>query len=78
MVFQTLNRLKWEGRLSEAEIIILSRGSPQDRKVIPGRKVTEVKKTYFCYREGDRETFIPNHRVLEIRVGGKELWKRKG
>jgi uncharacterized protein (UPF0248 family) len=77
MVFQTLNRLKWKGDLEKAEIIILSRGSPEDRKTISGRKVISIKRSHFYYKENERETFIPNHRVLEIRKGGRTIWKRK-
>ena len=78
MVYETLNRLKWKGGLEDCEIVILHRGAPDDKKVIPGKSVTEVKKSYFYYRDSksERETYIPLHRVLEIRLGGKVLWKR--
>ena len=77
MVFQTLNKLKWKGNLEKAEIVILSRGSPNDRKTIPGSRIIDIKRSYFYYRDNDHETFIPNHRVLEIREEGKTVWKRK-
>jgi uncharacterized protein (UPF0248 family) len=77
MVFQTLNKLKWEGGLEGTEVVILSRGSPKDRKTISGRKIISIKRSHFYYRDNDRETFIPNHRVLEIRKEGKTIWKRK-
>jgi len=77
MVFQTLNRLRWKGDLEKAEIIILSRGSPGDRKAIPGDMVKDIKKSHFYFKDKDRETFIPNHRVLEIRMEGKTIWRRK-
>ncbi len=78
MVYRTLGRLKWVGGLEDCEIVILHRGAPEDRKIIPGKDVTEIKKSYFYYRNisGDRETRIPMHRVLEIRLKGKVIWKR--
>ena len=76
MVYNTLNKLKWTGKLHDCMIIILHRGAPNDRKTIEGRQVTEVKKSYFMY-ENDKEVFIPLHRVLEIKLEGKTLWKRK-
>lgn len=76
MVYSTLNRLKWTGKLRDCEIIILHRGAPEDKKIIQGEKVTEVKKSYFLYKN-EREVFIPLHRVLEIRLKGETLWKRK-
>jgi uncharacterized protein (UPF0248 family) len=75
MVYGTLSRLKWVGGLEECEIVILHRGAPGDRKVIPGKKVTEIKKSYFYYRNGS-ETCIPLHRILEVRLEGKVIWKR--
>jgi uncharacterized protein (UPF0248 family) len=76
MVFQTLNRLKWQGQLKDAEITILHRGAPGDRKTIPGERITEIRKGYFYFSSGGRETFIPLHRVMEVHYQGKLLWKR--
>jgi uncharacterized protein (UPF0248 family) len=76
MAFDTLNRLKWTGKLDRSEIVILHRGAPGDRRVIGGSKVTEVKRSHFCYEEGGRERFIPLHRVMEIRLDGETVWKR--
>ena len=78
MVYETLNRLKWKGGLEDCEIVILHRGAPGDKKVIHGKSVTEVKKSYFYYKDSTsgRETYIPLHRVLEIRLGVKVIWKR--
>jgi uncharacterized protein (UPF0248 family) len=76
MVFQTLNKLKWTGKLEKCKIVIRHRGAPEDRKEIPGSRITQVKKSYFYYKDGDRENFIPLHRVLLITVGGEVLWKR--
>ena len=76
MVFNTLNMLKWAGQLAGCEVVILHRGAAGDRKSISGGSITEVKKSYFLFREVGRETFIPNRRVLEIRAGGKVVWKR--
>jgi len=77
MVFQTLNKLKWKGDLNKSDVVILSRGSPEDRKTISGRKIISIKRSHFYYKDNDRETFIPNHRVLEIRMEGRTIWKRK-
>ena len=76
MVFQTLNRLKWTGKLDRAEVIILHRGAPNNRKTIRGSQLTEVKKGYFSFASAGRETTIPNHRVREIRLDGKIIYKK--
>ena len=77
MVYNTLNKLKWTKKLDGCEIIILHRGAKDNKKKIFGNEITEIKKSYFCYRHGNKEIFIPLHRVLEVRVEGKVLWKRK-
>ncbi|MCX6814331.1 MAG: RNA repair domain-containing protein [Candidatus Aenigmarchaeota archaeon] len=76
MVFQVLNRLKWKGGLEKCEIIILHRGAPGDRKTIYGSHVTEIRRSYFSYKNG-REITIPLHRILEVRLEEKMIWKRK-
>ncbi len=76
MVWNLLNKLKWTNRLDDCEIIILERGSPENKKSIPGNKITEIKRHYFYYKNGE-EIFIPMHRVLEIKEKGKVVWKRK-
>jgi uncharacterized protein (UPF0248 family) len=73
--YDVLGKLKWEGGLDRCMIIIRHRGAKNDRKTVSGKDVTEIKKSYFMYKDG-KETFIPMHRILEIRADGKPLWKR--
>jgi uncharacterized protein (UPF0248 family) len=77
MVFETLNRLKWNGEMGSCSVTILHRGAPDDRKTVEGTDIVEVKKSYFTYKSRGKECAIPLHRVLEIRAGGEILWKRK-
>ena len=85
MVFEVLNRLKWEGGLRDAEIVILHRGAPNNRKVVDGQDIDQVKRGYITFQKVSRdwrvapggETRIPLHRILEVWKDGKLLWKRK-
>ena len=77
MVFETLNELKWNGKLGECSRSIIHRGAPGDRKIINGEHVTELKKSYFIYESSGRESTIPLHRVLEIKTGNDVLWRRR-
>ncbi len=78
MVYGTLSRLKWVGGLENCEIVIRHRGAPDNKKTIAGKKVTEVKKSYFYYKgKGGKEVCIPLHRVLEVRLEGKVIWERR-
>lgn len=78
MAFETLNKLRWTGKLAECEVVILHRGAPHDQKTIPGSKITQVKKSHFYYKDGagGRESFIPLHRVLIVRLRDEVIWKR--
>jgi len=78
MAYQTLNKLKWTGKLNKSKVIILHRGAPEDRKIISGKDITEVHKHYFLYKTSDdsEETLIPMHRILEIELDGKTIWKK--
>jgi uncharacterized protein (UPF0248 family) len=77
MAFETLNKLKWTGKLADAQIVILHRGAPGDLKAISGAKITSLKRSHFYYMDDTRETHIPNHRIVEVRLEGKVLWKKK-
>jgi uncharacterized protein (UPF0248 family) len=90
MVYRVLGRLLWRGGLERAKVVILHRGAPGDRKTIPGSRITEVKKSYLVCRDEtgvssalygrgtDRQVTIPLHRVLEVRLDGRQIWKRAG
>jgi uncharacterized protein (UPF0248 family) len=77
MSFEVLNKLKWKGGLDGCEIIILHRGAPRDRKTIQGSQVTDLDRHYFYYSESGRETTIPLHRIREIWLDRKLVWKRE-
>jgi uncharacterized protein (UPF0248 family) len=77
MAFEILNKLKWMGGLEKAEIIILHRGAPSDRKAIKGSLLAGLDRHYFWYSENGRETTIPLHRIREVRLEGEAIWKRE-
>jgi uncharacterized protein (UPF0248 family) len=77
MSFEVLNRLRWKGGIERAEIVILHRGAPGDRKTIRGSQITGLDRHYFYYSESGRETTIPLHRIREMWLEGKPVWKRE-
>ena len=79
-VSNMLNRLKWTDRLPESEVVILHRGAPDNKKRIKGDHITEIRKGSFSFMdlEKNRETHIPMHRVLEIWMDNKVVWKKRG
>ncbi len=76
MAFETLNRLRWKGGIERCSVRIVHRGAPGDSREIPGGSITEIKKSYLSYSNDGRETTVPLHRITEILLDGKTLWKR--
>ncbi|HDD46389.1 MAG TPA: DUF504 domain-containing protein [Candidatus Aenigmarchaeota archaeon] len=76
MVYNTINKLKWTNKLGRCKIIFVHRGATNNIKTISGDQITEVRKTYFCYKSNGKETFIPYHRVKMIKIDGRVIWKR--
>ncbi len=74
--YRVLGKLKWTGQLTKAEIIIRHRGAPDNKKVIAGDAIIDIKRDRFlCVDKG--ETAIPMHRVVEIKFEGKIVWSKK-
>jgi len=69
-----LNRIKWTSgsSLTRAQVVILHRGAPGDRKKIPGSQIISVGHLFF----ETTEATIPLHRILEIWYDGKLLFDR--
>ena len=63
---ETLLRAKHDPKfkkLSEFIVVIKHRGAPDDKKEINGSDITEVKKNGFYVED----TFIPSHRIIELK-----------
>jgi uncharacterized protein (UPF0248 family) len=79
MVYNLLNRLKWTNKLMDCEVVVLHRGAKDNKKTIPGTRITEIKKGYFLYsKDSDKkqEVYIPMHRILEVRLENRTVWKK--
>lgn len=70
----TLNKLKWcKGfDLKRAEIWYRHRGAPGGVKVVYGRDIVSIGKTFM----ETKTSIIPYHRVLRITYRGKVLFDR--
>ena len=79
---EILNELKWhpERDLTNCEIVYVHRGAPDNKKTISGKTVKTIGPSYFIYGEMGIETFIPFHRIIEIKdyTTGKIIWRRDG
>ncbi len=73
-VRDTLNKLKWcKGfDIKKAEIWYRHRGVPGDVKVLSGKDIVSIGKTFM----ETKTSIIPYHRVLKITYRGKILFDR--
>ncbi len=70
---ELLNKIWWTDRREECYIVIIHRGAPNDRKIIPLTVVSEIKAGYIFIDDVQ----IPIHRITEIVCNDIIIWKRK-
>lgn len=77
---EVLNKLKWHSKSNyqDSKIIIIHRGAPKDVKIIKGEDVLELGHSFMRVASADGEAEIPYHRIIQIEVHGKVLWRRGG
>ncbi|KXA93795.1 hypothetical protein AKJ65_05945 [candidate division MSBL1 archaeon SCGC-AAA259E19] len=77
---EVLNKLKWhpDFELNDAEITILHRGAPGDRRTIQGEDILDLGKGFMTVRRGREEVKIPYHRVLKINTPAETVWQETG
>ena len=69
-----LNKLKWgqNQSLEQAEIWYIHRGAPNDTKIISGKDVLKLEKSFMQ----TTSAMIPYHRIFKIIYAGKTIFKR--
>ncbi len=70
---ELLNKIWWTRRKDECYIVIIHRGAPNNRKVIPLSLINEIRAGYIFVND----TQIPIHRIIEIVCDDTIIWKRK-
>ena len=76
---EVLNKLKWGSEaLQSAQVTILHRGAPNDKRVIGGKDILELGRGFMRVVSPEGEVEIPYHRILRIEAGGRVLWEKRG
>ncbi len=72
-----LNKLKWhpDFEISNAEITIVHRGAPRDRKTISGEDVLDLETGFMKVEGKEKPARIPYHRVLKIEIPEEVLYQ---
>ena len=73
-----LNKIFWDKREDPKyyEVTFVHRGAAGDRKTVPCGKITHLEPSGFVYQGEEGETFIPYHRIREIKDvrDGRVIW----
>jgi uncharacterized protein (UPF0248 family) len=65
---EILNRLKWTNQLDNYVLVYVSRGSLNNEELIELSRIVTIGRDGFTFvSSSGRETYIPYHRVVEIR-----------
>jgi uncharacterized protein len=69
-----LNQLKWKQDydLEQAEIWYVHRGAPNDTKIISGKKIIKLEKSFMK----TTTAMIPYHRIFKIKYEEKVIFRR--
>ncbi len=72
---EVLSKLWWSPNhcIHDVEIWYIHRGAPNDIKIITGREITRLHKSFMEVRN----TLIPYHRIVKIVKDGETLFKRR-
>ncbi len=72
-----LNKLKWhpDEDIEEAEVTIIHRGAPRDRKTIEGNDIGDIGSEFFEIKLNENSVRIPYHRILKIEKDGEIIWE---
>ena len=69
---ELFNEIKWTKDWEKAEVWYVHRGAPNDTKIISGKEIVAIGKSFF-----DTATVsIPYHRVFKIVYEGKIIFER--
>ena len=72
---EILNKLKWKKdyNLNQAEIWYVHRGAPNDTKIIYGKDILKLNKSFM----ETTSAMIPYHRIFKIIYENKIIFNRK-
>ena len=77
---EALNKLKWHSKFSlrDSKITITHRGAPRNVRVIDGKDILELGRSFMHVTSPEGKAEIPYHRIIQIEVGGRVLWQKGG
>ena len=72
-----LNKIKWDESLDEKDFTIYYLDNLSKKLVaIKYTDIVKLEGTFMLIKKDNEETFIPMHRIREVREKDKVVWKR--
>lgn len=77
---EALNKLKWHSKfnLEDSKITIIHRGAPRNVRVIDGKDILELGRSFMHVMSPEGKVEIPYHRIIQIEVQGEIFWRKRG
>lgn len=72
-----LNKIKWDENLDEKDFVVYYLDNVT-KKLEPIRfvDIKKIEGSFIVIEKDNEETFIPMHRIHEVRKKGEVVWKR--
>ncbi|MDO8740512.1 MAG: DUF504 domain-containing protein [Candidatus Woesearchaeota archaeon] len=76
---ELLNKVKWDKRENPEDYSVFYLDRVLNRLIeISYKNIKRLDGEFFVINKNEEDTFIPLHRIREVRKKGKLVWQRKG
>lgn len=76
---EELNKIKWDKRENPEDYSVFYLDRVLDKLIeMPYKNIKRLDGEFFVINKDEEDTFIPLHRIREVRKKGKLVWQRKG
>ena len=77
-ILDLLNRIKWDKNLNPDDYSIFYKDRiEKNLKEIAFKEIKKIQGTFLVLEKDGEETYIPMHRIREVRKNNKLVWKRQ-
>ncbi|MCZ7393304.1 MAG: RNA repair domain-containing protein [Candidatus Methanoperedens sp.] len=72
-----LNEIKWRFDLSRCRVYYIHRGAPGDIKIVEGRAIKNIDRSFLILEGAVQDVNIPYHRIVRIDYDDTPVYLRK-
>jgi uncharacterized protein (UPF0248 family) len=70
-----LNEIKWRYNLSKCRVHFIHRGMPGDIRIVDGRDIKNIDRSYLVLESFPEDIYIPYHRIFMIEYNGEIVYE---